>query len=288
VPNAKFVGPAGTTGAVGGGLLTGFSTNESQFLGPSLIQLTQHYYLGAAGAGSLPVMQTIKADITSTARALNMAATTNNISGGWRWGELNSFFNHGQAGLSDALIASFWALDVMFSTAQLGSVGVNFHGGENGQDGTTPFNYEPIEESGGGMVQTVRPVYYAMLMAYLAGQGRLLSTTVNAANPNFTAYSVDYTSDGSTSVVLNNKNATTGVQTTVNVGSPVASASAIYLTSTANTLNGGFDTVRLAGAQVTPAGVWQRNAPFVQSTTGNTATVFVPPASAVLVRVVLQ
>jgi hypothetical protein len=74
----------------------------------------------------------------------------------------------------------------------------------------------------------------------------------------------------------------------VNVGSPVTSASAIYLTSTANTLNGGFDTVRLAGAQVTPAGVWQRNAPFIQSTTGNTATVFVPPASAVLVRVVLQ
>ena len=74
----------------------------------------------------------------------------------------------------------------------------------------------------------------------------------------------------------------------MNLGSAVASASAIYLQSTANALNGTFDTVRLAGAQVTPDGVWQRNAPFIQSITGNTATVFVPPASAALVRIVLQ
>jgi hypothetical protein len=33
------------------------------------------------------------------------------------------------------------------------------------------------------------------------------------------------------------------------------------------------------------AGVWNRNPPYIQATSGNTVSVFVPPASAALVRV---
>ncbi len=84
-------------------------------------------------------------------------------------------------------------------------------------------------------------------------------------------------------------NATTGVAATVNLGPLVTSASAIYLEGTpAGNLTAGASTVILAGAQVTPDGTWARNPPFIQTSSGNTVSVFVPPASAALVRVVVQ
>jgi hypothetical protein len=65
----------------------------------------------------------------------------------------------------------------------------------------------------------------------------------------------------------------------------VSSASAIYLESGGN-LTAAAGNVTLAGAQVSVAGDWPRNAPYVQTVSGNTVSVYVPAASAVLVRVV--
>ncbi len=66
----------------------------------------------------------------------------------------------------------------------------------------------------------------------------------------------------------------------------MSSASAIYLQGTpAGNLTAAAGNVTLAGAQVTPAGVWNRNPPYVQTTSGNTVSVYVPSASAALVRV---
>jgi hypothetical protein len=288
VPDARFVGPALTAGDPTP-FITPFAQNEVGRLGPRLVQLTQHYYIGAAGAttASASAMQIVNGSIPMIARILNTAATANNIADGWRLDEANSFYNHGLPGVSDTLIAALWSLDLMFVNAANGARGVNFHGGETGMDGTRPFTYQPIVETL-GMVTEVRPVYLGMLMFYLAGQGRLLAASVAPATPtpNFTAYAVDYTADGSTTVVLNNKSATTGVQVTVNVGTEVASASAIYLQgSPAGVITAPAASVTLAGAGVTPQGTWARTAPFIQATSGNTVTVFVPAASAALVRV---
>ena len=286
VPNAQLIGPAATQGG-SGSLSTPYAHDESAKFPNKLILLTQHYYLGGAGSTSATVtaLQTVKSDIPAIAATMNTAATGNHIPDGYRIGEANSFFGHGQMGVSDTLIEGLWAIDMMFSIAQHGASGVNFHGGETGMDGTRPFYYEPIMEND-GVVQAVMPVYYGMLLFYLAGQGKVLGTTVNSSNPNLTAYAVDYQSDGSTSVVLNNKNATTGVQVTVNVGSAATSASAIYLQGmSGGSLTAAATSVTLAGAQVTPQGTWARNPPYIQSTSGNTVSVFVPPASAVLVRV---
>jgi hypothetical protein len=173
----------------------------------------------------------------------------------------------------------------MFVIAGHGASGINFHGGETGMDGVRPFYYEPIMESN-GVVQAVQPVYHGMLLFYLAGQGHVLETTVSTTNPNFTAYALDYQADGSTSVVLNNKNSAIGVQVTVNLGTAVTSASAIYLQGgTGAGLEAQASTVTLAGAHVSAQGTWARTAPFTQTTAGNTVSVFVPPASAALVRV---
>jgi hypothetical protein len=286
VPDANFVGMAATAGGSSSHNVP-FAQNESAKFGSKLVMLTQHYYIGPAGTGTSNVtsLQTIKSDIPTIAQTMNGAATNNHIANAYRFGEANTYWGHGQPGVSDTLIAGLWAIDLMFTIAQSGGTGINFHGGETGMDGTKPFSYTPIIEVN-GVVQGTQPIYDAMLFFYLAGQGDALSTSVTTSNPNFTAYAIDYTADGSTSVVLDNKNAMTGVQVTVDLGAPVTSASAIYLQgSPAGSLTAPASAVTLAGAGVTAQGTWARNPPYTQTTSGNTVSVFVPPASAALVRV---
>jgi hypothetical protein len=289
VPAANFVGMAATVG----GYLTHnapFALEEStnpNFPG-QLALLTQHYYLGSAGATSavLSELQNIKSDIPVIAASLNMTATTNKIPMGYRFDEANNFWGHGAPGVSDTLIAGLWAIDLMFTIAQNGATGINFSGGETGMDGTSPFSYTPIVENN-AMVTGTQPLYDGMLGFYLMGQGPILQTTVTTTNPNFTAYTVDYTADGSTMVMLDNKDATTGVQATVDIGAAATSASAIYLQGDPSNVSlfAPAASVSLAGAGVTACGSWARNPPFTQMTSGNTVTVFVPPASAAIVRV---
>jgi hypothetical protein len=150
-------------------------------------------------------------------------------------------------------------------------------------DGTVPFYYEPIKENGGVVVQ-VQPEYYGMLLFTQAGVGSMVSATVSTSAQYFTAWAVK--TNGSTSVVLNNRNASSGVSATVDLGSAVSSASAIFLESTpTGNLTAAAGNVTLAGAQVSVAGDWPRNAPYTQTVSGNTVSVYVPAASAALVRV---
>jgi hypothetical protein len=150
-------------------------------------------------------------------------------------------------------------------------------------DGTVPFYYEAIKETSGVVVQ-VQPEYYGMLLFTQAGTGAMVSTTVTTSAQDFTAWAIK--ANGFTSVVLNNRNASTGVNATVNLGASVSSASAIYLQGTsAGGLTTAAGSVTLAGAQVSAAGVWDRNPPYIQTVSGNNVSVYVPPASAALVRV---
>jgi hypothetical protein len=113
----------------------------------------------------------------------------------------------------------------------------------------------------------------------------MVSATVTTSAQYFTAWAIK--ANGSTSVVLNNRNASSGISATVDLGSAVSSASAIYLEGTpGGTLTATAGNVTLAGAKVSVAGDWPRNEPYTQTVSGNTVTVYVPAASAALVRVV--
>jgi len=290
-PGVLLVGPAG-----GGGdalsLSTPFAADESAKFGSKLVLLTQHYYAGTAGSTTAtasrlqtpdPDSPTSQAGLVGTLSTMNAAATSNKIPQGYRCGECNTFAGHGQMGVSDTLIAGLWGLDLMFVTAEHGGSGVNLHGGETGMDGSNPFYYEPIMENNGVVVQ-VQPIYYSLLFLNLAGQGPVVSTTVSTSNANFTAYTIK--ANGFTSVVLDNKSATTAVSATVNLGAAASSASAIYLQGTpAGSLTAPAGSVTLAGATVSTSAVWNRNPPYIQTTSGNTVSVYVPAASAALVRV---
>jgi hypothetical protein len=283
-PGALLAGPA-TTGGSYESFAVPFATSESAKYGTKLTLLTQHYYVAGAGSAGATVgsLSTVSPTFVTLNTTISGAAVKDKIPSGYRLGEINTFSGHGQQGVSDSLIAGLWAIDTMFVVAENGGGGVNFHGGETGMDGTKPFYYEPIMETNGVVVQ-VQPEYYGMLLFTQAGQGSMLSTAVTTTNANFTAYAVK--ANGFTSVVLDNKSATSGVNATVNLGAAVTSASAIYLQGTpAGSLTAPAGSVTLAGALVSAQGVWQPDPPYIQATSGNNVSVYVPPASAALVRV---
>jgi len=108
----------------------------------------------------------------------------------------------------------------------------------------------------------------------------MLQTTATAGALNFTGYTVSLT-DGSTNVILVNKDATNGVNASVDVGTAVTAANATYLLAPSLTATTG---VTFAGSGVSPTGVWNPQPPYALQKNGNVVTVLVPPASAVIVH----
>ncbi len=225
-PGSTVIGPAASQGQFTA-FTTPFAADESAKFGNKLGLVTQHYYFGGAGTTKATVanLQTVDPNLVTGVKALNTAVTTDKVAGGYRLAEANTFYSHGQMGVSDTLIASLWSIDMMYVTAENGGGGVNFHGGETGQDGTRPFYYQPIMEQNGVPTQ-VQPVYYGMLFFALAGAGTMVSTTVTTTDKYFTAYTVQ-ANGGWTSVILDNKDATNGINATVDLGAAPKSASAI-------------------------------------------------------------
>jgi hypothetical protein len=176
--------------------------------------------------------------------------------------------------VSDEYGTALWAIDFLFTHAQYGATGVNFHGGGNGT------GYTPIADSNGAVVGA-RPVFYGMLLFTLAGTGPMVATTATGASSiNFTAYAVT-PADGSTRVVLVNKDATTTVRAAIDVGKTVSSAPITRLVAPSLDATSGLS---IGGAPVTPMGTWTPGPTESACATGNLPTVDVPPASAVVVN----
>ncbi len=283
-PTTPLAGPAAA------GAVTTFTVPFANAEGGKIILLTEHYYKGAASSNpTIANILTIDPSVVTQSQALAAAVQANRIADGYRWGEMNSYSGHGAAGVSDVFASALWGIDFMLTTAQYGAVGVNFHSGGQNMDGnvcnngvtscTRPFRYSPIVEVD-SQVTAAAPLFYGMLLVAQAGVGDMLPTTVAAGGLNFSAYTIKL-ADGSTNVVLVNKDATNGVNARVDVGTPVVAATGTYLLAPALSATTG---VTLAGASITSVGVWSPKAPYNLPVSGAMVTVGVPPASAVLVH----
>jgi hypothetical protein len=266
----------------------------TKFIGgeASLIDIvTHHYYRGQAGTGTATLANLVNTDptVTSGSKSLASSVQTNKIAGGYRYGETNTYSSHGQAGISDAFVSALWGVNFLLSTAALGSVGTNFHGGGQNMDGNNcpngvascdrPFRYSALIEVD-SRVTAAAPLFYGMLMVSRIGAGDMLPTSImNAGSTKLTAYAIT-PADGTTAVVLVNSDATTGVNATVDVGTAVASCSAIYLRGASLMATTG---VTLAEAAVMPDGSWSPKPPYTPAHTGTTCTVPLPASAAVLV-----
>lgn len=278
VPKAPLAGPATS----GGGVYEAVDLAHGE--ASVLALLTQHYYRGAASTTSptsviMAGLLSPDSALISTLGQLAEATTSNHTPDGFRLAEANSFFNHGSPGVSDALGSALWAIDFLFDNAENGSNGANFHGGGAGQDGPNPFIYTPINEVN-GVVTGAQPIFYGMLLVTSTGGGPVLSTTVSATTLNFTAYAVS-SSEGSTNIVLVNKDSTDGVAASVSVGLTVSVASAVFLEGPSLLATSG---VTFAGSPISPAGEWAPMPAWTLPVAGEVVSIVVPPASAVIVH----
>ncbi len=284
-PGAKLAGPA-QTGSTS--YDASFATDENG----KIAVLTHHYYrgIGTSPSATIPNMLSTDPNLLPTISALaSIVKAHPQIADGFRLGETNSYWHHGSPNVSNSYAAAVWGVDDMLATAQGGCQGVHFHGGGENMDGntctsglsscTSPFVYSPIAEDA-SRVAVIQGVYYAMLVISQAGTGSLLATTTSASGANFHAYALAL-ADGSTEVVLVNKDTTTGVNATVDAGAPVTSAAAAYLLGPSLAATTGMT---FGGSEVSTAGQWTPGAPYALTVAGGKFTVAVPFGSAVVIR----
>jgi autotransporter-associated beta strand protein len=241
--------------------------------------LTQHYYRANGQSASSTIQFLLQPDtsLPGTVSNLVKAATTAQLPLGFRMSECGSYYNGGAPNVSDAYGTALWALDFMFTLAENGCQGINFHGGG---DGT---GYTPIADNGTSVVQA-RPEFYGLKMFSLADQGNVIPATVTlSSNINFTAYGVRRP-NGAISALLNNKDTNNGVEVSINLGSNVVAAEAIELTGTNLSATNAYT---LGGAPINPNGSWAGGVQSVTFATNGVITFIVPTITAVLLNPVL-
>ena len=241
--------------------------------------LTQHYYRGNGQSASSTIQLLVQPDpnLPGTVSNLVKAATSAQLPLGFRMDECGSYYNGGAPNVSDAYGSALWALDFMFTLAEHGCQGINFHGGG---DGT---GYTPIADNGTSVVQA-RPEFYGLKMFSLADNGNVIPATVTlSSNINFTAYGVRQPS-GAISALLNNKDTNNSVEVSLSLGSNVVAAEAIELTGTNLSATNAYT---LGGAPINPDGSWAGGVQSVTFATNGVITFVVPTITAVLLNPVL-
>lgn len=263
--------------------------NESKWTVPfgewatksNITLLTQHYYRGNGQSASSTAANLITADptIVSDLSILNTAAQA--IGTPFRMAECNSYYNGGADGVSDSYASSLWVLDYLFDCALGGASGVNLHGGGNGT------GYTPIADSNGVVVEA-RPEFYGMLLFSLAGQGTLLTSTLNAGSLNATAYAVN-SSSGSLSLIVNNKDLTNNLNLSIQLPQSATSATLLEMTQ----LSAGASApnltatsgVTIQSASVGVNGSFSPGAAYTLTAVGTQLNCYVPALSAVLIQI---
>jgi hypothetical protein len=275
VPSAVLTGPAAASD--GPRWPEQLATAE----GHNLSIVTEHWYRDSGkGAGS--TMDKLLAPIWDTNNILlrlQSAATT--VGGTFRMAETNSYSIGGKAGVSDAFGASLWVVDFLFLNAKhTRSSGMNFHFGGADTPPYTPIKINPLT----GQVLEVRPDYYGMYAFALAADGTLMDAPVTTPNIlpllKFDAYDVRSPS-GTDSVVLTNKDRHRPVTAKIDFGKSFSKAT--YVVMTAPTLDSlsGFS---LGGQPIYTNGSWNPSSNPSAAISGTTATVTVPPGSALVMH----
>ncbi|MDF5724749.1 MAG: glycosyl hydrolase family 79 C-terminal domain-containing protein [Rhizonema sp. PD37] len=236
-----------------------------------VILLTQHYYrMGPPQNSNVTISNLLSPDnrIIQIAQKIKIVAQQKNLS--YRFAECNSVYNGGKQGVSNVFASALWGADLMFSLAQNGAAGINFHGGGAGA-------YTPIALSQGKY--SARPLYYGMLLFKLGSQGRLLPVTVSQNSVNLTVYAVLGDSDRVLLTVIN-KDRSQNATLAINLGRQLTRASVLRLT--APSLDSTSD-ITLGGHSVESDASWQSPKQEQVQISKNIASVEVPTASAALI-----
>jgi hypothetical protein len=208
--STRLMGPSWS----GIGSLSNFQTFDAAEAN-ALAAVSQHYYV-ANGATSNPD------DILLTPNAMrnpNLVAspvvTTHQHGIPFRMGELNSLYNGGESGISNAFQSALWAVDTMFAYANVGVDGVNWHSGNGGAYAAFSFNISSSGTKTNYALTSVRPLYYGLLFfqAATGNSAHLLPVTLNT-QANLSAWATVDAANTPRLVLINKSETSTG---TVNI-----------------------------------------------------------------------
>jgi hypothetical protein len=268
VPNAVFAAPVASS------MYAHYPQSFVPAMGNEAGLITVHYYAGPGSqSNAIDLLLNPSGEYaTNVNQLLTYTLPTLwqlgvSIPGGYRIAETNAFGDPGSPG--DAFGTALWGVDFELENALNQSNGVNFHN-----------SYPPIDtDPSSGDVLAVNPLYYGMKLVALAADATTLTTAVSAQQSTLSAYALA-ADDGSTHVVLNNKDTVNAVQTTVQFMQPIASGTSTFLSAPSVTSKNG---VTLGGIPIQSDGTW--SSPFAEPLTvsGGGATITLPPGSAVFI-----
>lgn len=270
VPSSVLTGPASSYNYKN--YTIPFASDEKNLI--SL--LTQHYYRNPATA-TIPSMLAPDPNLVTMLQALQGAASPTLP---YRMAETNTYYStpttgSGVAGISDAHASALWAINYLFTLAQYGCQGANFHTG-----GTA--TYSPIKfQMQSGTVMAIDPEYYGVYLFRQAAQGTLLQTTLSTQGTTLFAYSVQAT-DGSTVVVLVNIDSSATYQARI---ACAPTASGAQLTTLSGPSLDSLTGTQINGATFATDGSWSPQPPVAATITNGQLAIAIAPASAVLARI---
>jgi Glycosyl hydrolase family 79 C-terminal beta domain len=264
IPNAPLAGPD--------------VANDTSWFGPfvdafrsELVFLTCHYY--SEGPASSPDV-TMERMLDSGGILANIigtvAARTARSGLKVRMAEMNSIYEGGKLGISDTLGAALWGTDTLFTLANAGWLGINFHGGGSSR-------YSPITPALGGAFAP-RPLYYAMLLFACAGRGSLVSIRQQPTS-SVRAFAVRGT-NGERRVVLINKNLTKSAG--VRLATTGKKATILRLTAPSAESKTG---ISFGGASADPNSKWAPKITESMRFRSGRLTVELPASSAAVIQI---
>ena len=270
LPQADFSGPdvAGNTQWA-----VDFAASE----GKDMKLLTHHYYRTGARRPEATIEVLLAPDPAFRAKLEKLQRTCSERGIRFRINEVNSFYGGGKLGVSDTFASALWCLDFMFQAASYGCDGVNLETDINQMAWVS--HYSPIFRDAAGQL-IARPEYYGMLAFAVAGKGELVKLTASPTDANLTTYATRSV-EGSLWVTAVNKDLSR--QVTLEVVLPPGHSRVEAYRLAAPSIESP-DQVTLAGAQVSAQGTWSPGAAEKIEVSEAVASLPVPAASAVLVR----
>jgi len=212
----------------------------------------------------------------------------------FRMNEGSSFSKGGALGASDTYSASLWILDYLYWWAHHDASGLNFHSGQKVLPGTTgpdkPNVYTPLTSSANGY--TILPPGYGIKMFDLGGHGDLLPVEVlsNQDRVNLTAYGTVDSKKQLFVTLINREYGTKGkgAEVWVETGKSFERGETITMSQEKGDI-AQVEGVTVGGAKFAEDGTWSgRWSPLTEGIEEKKVRVEVPPATAVLVRLVYQ
>jgi hypothetical protein len=274
MPRVPLCGPAHASNF---GWLTNF-LNDAK---PDVVLASRHHYPMSADPSFTPTNARY-ASIENLLKAETMRESAKLVRGHQeaaaragiplRIGETSTASRGGKSGVSDTLASALWAVDYLFTVAELGVAGVNFHsyfrcGG-----------YTPICADNRGGYQAM-PMYYGLLLFRAAGPGHPLP--VRLATPANLAAHALRGADGRIRLVLVNKEREEAATVQVTDVRKATRATVLRLRGPAPESTTG---ITLGGRAVAADGSWAPDAAEAVAIAEGRCEVSLPAASAAVLE----